>query len=27
MIFAGDPKGYLTLIRYSVRRKATPATP
>ncbi len=28
MIFAGDPKGYLTLIRYSVRRKAAaPAAP
>ncbi len=27
MIFAGDPKGYLTLIRYSVRRTAAPAPP
>jgi hypothetical protein len=27
MIFAGDPKGYLTLIRYAVRRKAAPAAP
>ena len=27
MIFAGDPGSYLTLIRYSVRRKAAPAAP
>ena len=27
MIFAGDPNAYLTLIRYSVRRKAAPAAP
>jgi hypothetical protein len=27
MIFAGDSTGYLTLIRYAVRRKAAPASP
>lgn len=27
MIFAGNPRGYLTLIRYAVRRKADPAMP
>jgi chromate transport protein ChrA len=27
MLFAGDPGGYLTLIRYPVRRRAGPSTP
>jgi hypothetical protein len=25
MLFAGDPEGYLTLIRYEVRRKTSPS--
>jgi len=25
MLFAGDSKGYLTLIRYQVRRKTSPS--